>query len=405
MPGFRSGKHTHSSILTFVKLRTVVLFAAGLARAAYASDFIGVTVPGQLLVNDQGYSNYTVPLTVAPGSGGLTPTLQLTYGGVGTISYLGQGWSLSGLSTIYRGQQTIDIDGLSANPSGASSDALYIDGARLVVSGVSTSGVAPLKNIRADYSLVQAFRWLQPDQYFVVKTKAGLTLRLGSSAGSRAVTNGVVNTWYLDEVSDSAGNFFRITYKDISSTEKVPLYVDYTGNTRTGTQPYARLTFNYTQSPATYVGYHYGIAQSRSIRLATIVESVSGVEHHRYSFTYKDTKYWPGAELASIDSIYPSSVVKGPKFEYRETSPNWQTVAGYASPISPGTAVDESGAVDVADINGRGTADLLSSSRLQGADPSLAFSGSSSGWLVNKPLALPIPLQTDSRPVLGRMLA
>src|SRR5437660_10553633 len=118
---------------------TVVL---SLAPYAETTDFSGVTVPGQLVVNDRGYSNYTIPLNIAPGSGGLAPSLQLSYGGIGTISYLGQGWSLSGLATIYRGQQTVDVDGISANPDGSSTDALYLDGARLLVSSVSATNVA-----------------------------------------------------------------------------------------------------------------------------------------------------------------------------------------------------------------------------------------------------------------------
>jgi hypothetical protein len=112
--------------------------------------------------------------------------------------------------------------------------------------------------------------------------------------------NGVTYSWNAEQVSDTAGNFFKISYLDVGPTEKVPQYIDYTGNRRTGIQPSIRLSFEYSQSPRTYVGYHFGIAQSRSKLLSAIVESIRGVEHHRYSLNYKLTEYWPGAELEPL---------------------------------------------------------------------------------------------------------
>ena len=352
----------------------------GFAFVAHASDVPGVKLPGQLIVNDRGYSNYTIPLNIADGSGGLTPSLGLNYGGIGTIAYLGQGWSLSGFSTIYRGQQTVDVDGVSANPTGLSTDALYLDGSRLVVLGVSGDGVATLRSIRADYSRIRAFNWTKPDQYFEVKTKAGLTLILGASSNSRATLNGVTYGWNADRVSDTAGNYFTTSYLDVGPCEKLPLYIDYTGNIRTGTQPYVRLSFEYSPSPKPYVGYHFGVAQSRSKLLSAIVETIRGVEHHRYSLNYKPTEYWPGAELDSLDSVYPTSTVKGPKFSYMETTSAWQTISGYAPPVSLGSAVDQSYAIELADVDGRGIEDFFDSYSLQGKDTSTAFSGSHNGW-------------------------
>jgi RHS repeat-associated protein len=370
---------------------------------AYANDFAGVTVPGQLIVNDRGYSNYTIPLNFSPGSGGLTPALQLHYGGIGTMSYIGQGWSLTGISTIYRGQKTVDVDNISGNPVGDASDALYLDGSRLILAGVSAKGIATLKSIRADYSSIQAFNWEKPDEYFVVRTKAGLTLRLGASPNSRSIAGGVAYTWHVDKVTDTTGNFFVVTYADISATEKVPLSVGYTGNERSGLQPYSQLSFVYDKSPRAYVGYHFGIGQSRSRLLTAIVESAFGSERHRYSFKYKQTTYWPGAELESLDSVYPNGNVKGPRFQYAETAAAWQAISGYAPPVPLGSAIDESNAIEVADITGGGTDDLFVSYRLQGQDTSSAYSGGQNGWQPNQSLALPVPLQIDSVPVKGRM--
>ena len=80
-----------------------------------------------------GEYRYTIPIRVPPGVAGLQPDLALTYSSRSGDGILGVGWSLSGLSEIHRCAKTFAIDDRAAGVDYNDSDALCIDGNRLLL--------------------------------------------------------------------------------------------------------------------------------------------------------------------------------------------------------------------------------------------------------------------------------
>ncbi len=88
--------------------------------------------PGELSVSHDGVANYAVPLWSPAGRGSVTPQLSLSYNSGAGNGVLGVGWSLSGLSAITWCGRTMAQDGYTDAGHFDGSDALCLDGKRLV---------------------------------------------------------------------------------------------------------------------------------------------------------------------------------------------------------------------------------------------------------------------------------
>lgn len=122
-----------AAVLLAVSVASTMLWAANTTVAGI--------VAGQLSVDSIGGANYDLPLEVAPGVNDLTPTLSLSYNSrIRTNGILGVGWTLNGLSTIYRCSKSQQLDGTVAPLENNNADRLCVDGARLIAStGASDS--------------------------------------------------------------------------------------------------------------------------------------------------------------------------------------------------------------------------------------------------------------------------
>mgnify|MGYP000091367093 CR=1 FL=1 len=69
------------------------------------------TLQGNLTIGPSGAAIYTVPISIPPGIAGMAPNLSLVYNSQGGNGIAGQGWELTGLSTIYRCPKTLAEDG------------------------------------------------------------------------------------------------------------------------------------------------------------------------------------------------------------------------------------------------------------------------------------------------------
>jgi len=107
----------------------------------------GVAISRPLSASDNGVPAYVIPIQAPPGTAGLSPALSLTYVGVGNDSFVGHGWDLTGLSSISRGPRKPDVDGEPSVPTLTQTDALYLDGGRLLQakSGRRTYSIASRK--------------------------------------------------------------------------------------------------------------------------------------------------------------------------------------------------------------------------------------------------------------------
>src|SRR5882762_10066574 len=74
---------------------------SGAAAPAAPTTTAGRT-PGSFAVSNSGTATYTIPIWSPPGPQAVQPSVALTYNSRQGDGYLGVGWGLTGLSSIYR---------------------------------------------------------------------------------------------------------------------------------------------------------------------------------------------------------------------------------------------------------------------------------------------------------------
>ncbi|MBI4754215.1 MAG: VCBS repeat-containing protein [Betaproteobacteria bacterium] len=214
----------------------VPMLAALLSLPAQAQ----MHTPGQFAVSESGAASYTIPLQVPPGTAGMEPRLALTYNSQAGNGLLGMGWSLAGLSAIVRCPRTQAQDGIRGRVNYDANDRFCLDGQRLMVVGGGAYGApgTSYRTERESFSKVDANGAAgSGPAYFVVKTKAGLTMEYGNTADSRIEAKGrsEARVWALNKVTDTKGNYFTIAYyENAEAGEYYPLYIYYTGNAAAG---------------------------------------------------------------------------------------------------------------------------------------------------------------------------
>jgi hypothetical protein len=155
-----------------------------ISQGAFAA--VGVTrgVPN---VSSSGTASYEIPLTLPPGTNGLTPKLSLRYTHTQGSDFFGVGWSLTGLSAIFRCNKTYTQDGAPSAANLATSDGYCLDGNRLRLTG-GTYGVAA-STYQTEIEmfsrvLAQGAAGNGPASW-EVRSKDGLIYEYGNSADSR----------------------------------------------------------------------------------------------------------------------------------------------------------------------------------------------------------------------------
>ena len=114
-------------------------FVCGLVITdARASTLVPGTLAGSPGVSATGAASYSIPISLPAGVHGMQPSLALVYNSQSADGIAGQGWSLGGLSMIYRCPKTLAKDGYSrpveldaASVSSDDGDGVCLDGDRL----------------------------------------------------------------------------------------------------------------------------------------------------------------------------------------------------------------------------------------------------------------------------------
>jgi RHS repeat-associated protein len=262
--------------------------------SSLSAQEVGVTA-GSFEVGAAGNAQYSVPITVPPGAGGIEPKLAIRYDAHGGDGHLGLRFSLAGLSSITRCPGTFSQDGSAVPVRFTSTDRYCLDGQRLV----SFQNGAVGAEYRTEIESFQRIRSVggtagNPD-HFVVQTKSGLTMTFGDSDNSRLIHegNGARYAWMLSRVEDSAGNYMRYTYNlgyssTISQGELRITNIHYAANDAAGVSAPSEVQFHYTYRNAVPLsGYYLGTTVRRTRLLSRIDIKHQGAVRRSYHLQYE----------------------------------------------------------------------------------------------------------------------
>ncbi len=263
---------------------------------------VGAT-PGEAGAN-VGEATYTIPIAIPPGRAGMQPKLSLAYGSRGG-GLAGAGWSISGGSSITRCSKTFDQDGLSSPVKFLSSDALCLDGLRLIEQMSSGKGAREFRTEIDTFARVREYFDASGASCFKVEHKSGEIQHFGavvgsnglcsaSSANARVVPSGAPApvAWLLEKREDRVGNNVLYSYTNFGFGENLPASIVYTGlNGQSGNR---RVDLSYAPRPVSLASgisdvdstYLTGALSRRTQRLTHIRTYVGSAQAREYRLEY-----------------------------------------------------------------------------------------------------------------------
>jgi RHS repeat-associated protein len=242
----------HPRLSGFIALLTVLGLALVPTRQLHAqSNLLVGSLPGGLSVDNKGSANYSIPLKIAPGRGGMQPSVSLNYNSASGNGPLGIGWSLStGFpQSITRGRSILARDLEVRGITFTSTDKFYLDGKRLIYISGGTGYGTPGSTYRTE---VDSFVTVTTTgsgsniETFTVTDKSGTCMTFGKFSGTTdgyqvgafdADSNGFIGVGEVDtlayayaikRVQDTIGNCVDFTYATANDGEYQLSQIDYT---------------------------------------------------------------------------------------------------------------------------------------------------------------------------------
>ena len=261
-----------------------IIFAS--AQTPLPSPVVG-SIPGSFDVTLSGSASYSIPIKIAPGAAGTEPKIQLVYDSQSLEGPLGAGWSLSGFSTITRGPKDQFTDNMIDGVRLEGSDALYLDGQRLIPVSMTGSGAArtiEFRKVIDDQTHVFQIGTDLNKSIFKAQTKGGLILIFDGTRNSNAILeDGTVLAFAESRVIDTAGNYIDFEYKINGLGECNLSSIKYTGhqkwdasgNVTADDRPFASVDFIYENAPRSLESFVSGRRFVRDQRLTSIISKVS----------------------------------------------------------------------------------------------------------------------------------
>lgn len=289
-------QHTSHKDSTVIKtLLGLLLSTLFLHSQVHASDFDFGSISGEFSAQG-GAATYNIPIQIPAGVAGMQPELSLAYSSHGGASYLGLGWSLQGLTAIYRCPKTEAQDGVKGSIHFDENDRYCMNGQRLVaVNGAYGAPATEYKTEIDSFSRITSVDGTPESgpKSWIVESKAGQKIELGATDDSRMLTprnsrsdvirsGDIKISWQVNKISDAVGNqvnFIYYNYRD--SGQIYPKTIEYSDN---------RVEFVYENRPEgdQYVSYLSGVKTAITKRLEQI---------DTYRQTQKVRSYIPAYEI------------------------------------------------------------------------------------------------------------
>jgi len=351
---------------------------------------VGRTI-GAYAVSPTGAGTYTIPIWAPRGPNGLQPNLSLVYNSQQSAGYMGVGWYLSGISVLTRCNRTVAQDGAAAPVALTDADAFCLDGQRLQLTG-GTYGEAgsTYQTEVANFEQVTAYGSAgNGPGYFIAQAPNGTRYEYGNIGGSQVLAYGAAtaSAWYLDKVTDGAGNTMTFSYTSAGHGSVVPTTISWTPSSSGATTYNYTMQFVYGTNTATssYYGYIGGTEVTNTDLLQSITIDYEGSTVKQYSLTYTPSTTTDAETLTNLEECADtahSNCLAPTTFGYQAPAVGTSSTATVVA--SGGGVVNQ--VVWNYDFNGDGRDDVAfcnSSSTLE-----VAFA-SSSGY--DAPIATGIP--------------
>lgn len=171
------------------------------------------TLEGGASVSLDGAATYSVPIKVPKGINGMQPSLNLVYSSRATDGNAGWGWSLSGLSSISRGNQTKFHNGKVEPVKMNADDNFYLDGQLLMpVTGTNGGDGTVYKTEAETYAKIESFGTVAGDpDWWKLTAKDGSITEYGKNITERMRAEGNF-IWLVSNARDVNDNTVTYNY-------------------------------------------------------------------------------------------------------------------------------------------------------------------------------------------------
>ena len=326
--------------------------------AAFCSGVFAVevgTTAGELSVSPTGSANYSIPISVPPGIGGMAPSLSIQYDSMAGDGLLGRGGSLGGLSQITRCNRNRADDGYMKAIEFNETDAFCLDNQRLVaVAGIYGAVGTEYRTQIDSFSKVVSYGGTLGDpQYWKVWTKSGLVMEFGNTVDSRIEAGGRSNAlfWAMNRTEDSVGNAMTVGYDEYSmASHFLPRSITYAGG-----RARVDIDYEYRSDPSfRYIGGSYVRNEYRVKKISTYT---AGVYTREYRMGYNAPAQSGGSATVSLlTSVTECDPRSGNCFN--PTRFNWDAIPFVGTTLGAGHYVSSSNAAAARDISRLGYGDF-----------------------------------------------
>jgi RHS repeat-associated protein len=358
-PGFRytaSGTNTFNATidprLLFPPTLGTYMTPQGLLTSQPIGNAIVGSLPSTTDISPTGAAIYQIPIDVPKGLNGMEPNLSIVYNSQAGLGLLGVKFDISGLSVITRGNKTVYYDEYNDNIKIDTTDALFLDGQRLML--VSSSG--ELTNGAIYATEVENYaRVLYTGSGFILTTVDGKTLEYGISDDAKLKNwsnqpDDRVLAWKLNKVTDAYGNTITYTYRNLG---RYIQQINYGNNS-------IKISFNYTSLNRMRLNYVNSFGIANNLLLSSIdTQMFNGENKKTYSFNYLDNNQGLTRRLQSISlTASDGSKVGATSFGWGEDSSILTNPIKVKNNTDPNLGINQ-GSVYMGDVNNDGYADLI----------------------------------------------
>jgi len=266
------------------------------------------SLPAEFSVKPSGSAAYDVPITVAPGSGGLVPNISIGYDSLSENGIMGVGWNIKGLSIISVCQRNREQDGVAV-PSKFGEGTFCLNGKKLFPYGVETN------------------RYATEDKTSInIIYDGSTTFTEYHTNGSKTIYKKESLDYLLHKQVDASGNYIEMVYETVANEAPRLERVLYTGNENTGAAPFNSIQFEYENIRADKIfRFRKGVAFNVTKRLSAIQSRVNtsatgagGQELRTYTLDYIYGSISNRSLLSSITACRVNSCLPATTFDWEQ---------------------------------------------------------------------------------------